>query len=70
MYRNPAIVEEWKKILKFWLDKGVGGFRMDAVPFLFENKDFRYNLINTAVGIYGPHFWQGLIDTVWCDNVG
>ena len=22
------------------------------------------------MGIYGPHFFKGLIDTVWCDNVG
>ena len=27
-------------------------------------------LINTAMGIYGPHFCKGLIDAVWCDNVG
>jgi glycosidase len=40
-FRNPAIVDEWKGILKFWLDKGVRGFRMDAVPFLYEDPDFR-----------------------------
>ena len=27
-------------------------------------------LINTAMGTYGPHFCKGLIDAVWCDNVG
>ena len=27
-------------------------------------------LINTAMGLYGPHFCKGLIDAVWCDNVG
>jgi glycosidase len=41
IFRNPAIVSEWKAILKFWLDKGVRGFRMDAVPFLFEDRDFK-----------------------------
>ena len=25
-------------------------------------------LINTAMGIYGPHFCKGFIDAVWCDN--
>ena len=34
--RNPAVVEELKKVLKFWLDRGVDGFRMDAVAHLFE----------------------------------
>ena len=27
-------------------------------------------LISTAMGIYGPHLCKGLIDAVWCDNVG
>ena len=27
-------------------------------------------LINIAMGIYGPHFCKGLIDAVWCANVG
>ena len=30
-----------KNILKFWTDKGVDGFRMDAVPFLFEDQEFK-----------------------------
>ena len=30
-----------KDILQFWTDKGVDGFRMDAVPFLFEDQDFK-----------------------------
>jgi alpha-glucosidase len=39
-YRNPKVVEEMKNVLRFWLDKGVAGFRIDAVPNLFEvNKD-------------------------------
>ncbi|XP_062563069.1 maltase A3-like [Armigeres subalbatus] len=35
-YRNPKVVQEMKDIITFWLDKGVDGFRVDAVPFLFE----------------------------------
>ncbi|XP_054739590.1 maltase A1-like [Anastrepha obliqua] len=35
-YRNPTVVEQMKRILRFWLDQGVGGFRCDAVPVLFE----------------------------------
>ena len=34
--RNEAVVEELENILKFWLDLGVDGFRMDAVAHLFE----------------------------------
>merc|ERR1711970_536264 len=40
-YWNPAIIQEMKDVLKFWTDRGVAGFRMDAVPFLFEDQQFR-----------------------------
>ena len=30
-YRNDHVMEEMKKILAFWMDLGVDGFRMDAV---------------------------------------
>ncbi|XP_069700379.1 maltase A1-like [Periplaneta americana] len=35
-YSNPAVVEEMKDVLRFWMDRGVDGFRVDAVPWLFE----------------------------------
>uniref|UniRef100_A0A1Q3FRY4 alpha-glucosidase n=1 Tax=Culex tarsalis TaxID=7177 RepID=A0A1Q3FRY4_CULTA len=40
-YRNPAVVEAMKNVLRFWLDKGVDGFRVDAVPWLFEDEQLR-----------------------------
>ena len=33
---NPAVRDEIAKIVGFWLQLGVDGFRMDAVPFLVE----------------------------------
>ncbi|PSN29802.1 Maltase 2 [Blattella germanica] len=36
-YRNPVVVEEMKDVLKFWLDKGVDGFQVDAINTLFED---------------------------------
>ncbi|XP_070504536.1 maltase A1-like [Chironomus tepperi] len=35
-YRNPQVVAEMKAILIYWLEKGVSGFRIDAIPALFE----------------------------------
>ncbi|XP_070502896.1 maltase A1-like [Chironomus tepperi] len=35
-YRNPKVVQEMKDVLKFWMSKGVSGFRVDAIPHLFE----------------------------------
>jgi maltose alpha-D-glucosyltransferase / alpha-amylase len=37
-FENPKVREEMKKIVKFWLDRGVDGFRVDAVPYLFEKE--------------------------------
>lgn len=35
-YRNPKVVEAMKNVLRFWMSKGINGFRIDAVPYLFE----------------------------------
>lgn len=35
-FRNPKVREALKDILRFWLGKGVAGFRVDAVPHCFE----------------------------------
>ena len=37
-YDNPAVREEMKRIMGFWLDMGIDGFRADAVPYLFERE--------------------------------
>lgn len=37
-WSNPAILEECKEILRFWLDKGVDGFRLDVINFLKTDK--------------------------------
>jgi maltose alpha-D-glucosyltransferase/alpha-amylase len=37
-YDNPAVREEMWNVMKFWLDTGVDGFRVDAVPYLIERE--------------------------------
>ncbi len=37
-YENPAVQEAMLGVLRFWLDLGIDGFRMDAVPYLFEEE--------------------------------
>jgi alpha-glucosidase len=34
---NPKVHEAFKEVIKFWLKRGVGGFRFDAIPTLFED---------------------------------
>lgn len=34
--QNPKVLEEIRKIIAHWMNKGVSGFRLDAVPFVIE----------------------------------
>ena len=36
-YHNPAVLEEVKDIMRFWLDKGVAGFRCDVINILWKD---------------------------------
>lgn len=35
-FDNPAVMEAIFKTMRFWLDMGVDGFRLDAIPYLVE----------------------------------
>jgi maltose alpha-D-glucosyltransferase/alpha-amylase len=35
-YRNPEVAEAMLDVVRFWLRLGLDGFRLDAVPYLFE----------------------------------
>jgi maltose alpha-D-glucosyltransferase / alpha-amylase len=37
-YDNPAVREAMWNVMKFWLEIGVDGFRLDAVPYLVERE--------------------------------
>jgi alpha-glucosidase len=36
-WNNPKIHEAFKDIIRFWLERGVGGFRFDAITTLYED---------------------------------
>ncbi len=37
-FENPAVQEEMLSVARFWLEMGIDGFRVDAVPYLFERE--------------------------------
>jgi oligo-1,6-glucosidase len=37
---NPKVREEVYSLMRFWLDKGVDGFRMDVIPLISKNPAF------------------------------
>lgn len=40
-WRNPAVEKAMFDGMRFWMDRGVAGFRLDAVPTLFEDTQNR-----------------------------
>ncbi len=37
-FDNPAVLEEVLSVMRFWLDMGIDGLRLDAVPYLVERE--------------------------------
>ncbi|MEO6533551.1 MAG: maltose alpha-D-glucosyltransferase [Pseudolysinimonas sp.] len=37
-FENPAVHQAMLEVLDFWLERGVDGFRLDAVPYLYEEE--------------------------------
>lgn len=52
-WRNPAVQRAMHAVLRFWLERGVDGFRIDVVHHLLEDAAFRDNPPN-------PEFEQGM----------
>src|SRR5712671_6009074 len=40
-WRNPAVEKAMFASMRFWLDRGVAGFRLDAITTLFEDPQLR-----------------------------
>jgi alpha-glucosidase len=45
-WRNPAVKRAMYEVLRFWLDRGVDGFRVDALWLLIKDDQFRNNPVN------------------------
>ena len=60
---NPLVREEVKKILKFWLDLGVDGFREDVITFISKKEGLPNDYIMPAAKGFlyfnhGPHLHE------------
>lgn len=59
-WENPKLRQEIYKMMNFWLEKGVDGFRMDVINFI--SKDQRYpdgEMLGTGYGDGSPYFMNG-----------
>ena len=59
-WENKAVRDEIFKMMRFWFDKGIDGFRMDVIPFISKDTTFpelpaKYNGNFIAYYANGPH---------------
>ena len=45
-WRNPAVKEAMFDVVRFWLERGVDGFRIDVAHFIMKDPDLRDNPLN------------------------
>jgi oligo-1,6-glucosidase len=62
---NPKVRQEVFSLMRFWLDKGVDGFRMDVIPFISKQPglpDLTAQQMKNAAVVYasGPHLQEYL----------
>ena len=59
-WHNPEVRAAIYGAMRFWLDKGVDGFRMDVLWLLIKDPEFRDNLPNPEWTPGGSSFWSVL----------
>jgi alpha-glucosidase len=52
-WRNPDVHKAMEDVLRFWMDKGVAGFRIDAVSRLFEDPALHDDPYLPGTNVYG-----------------
>jgi alpha-glucosidase len=52
-WRNPEVVKAMMDVLRFWMNKGVNGFRVDAVSRLFEDPNLHDDPIQPGLNAFG-----------------
>jgi oligo-1,6-glucosidase/alpha-glucosidase len=59
-YRNPTVVDAIFDVARYWLDKGVDGFRLDIFHSLYKDKYFRNNPLSFQLipDAYSGGFFQ------------
>ena len=57
-WRNPEVQQAMLDVLRFWLDRGINGFRVDSIAHLMKDTEFRDNPANPDWDpATGPYFY-------------
>ena len=52
-WRNPAVKDAMFDVTRWWYERGVSGFRLDAVDTLFEDPNLRDNPLTPGMNAFG-----------------
>jgi len=52
-YRNPEVKKAMFDAVRFWLDKGVAGYRLDAITTLYEDPSLPDNPVKEEKNVFG-----------------
>lgn len=58
-WENPKVREEVYKLMRFWLDKGIDGFRMDVIPLISKRLDFADGDISNFTNLISDTYSNG-----------
>jgi len=62
-WRNPEVEKAMFEVTRWWLQRGVAGFRLDAVDVMFVNAQFRDNpVVGTVKNAFGDPREQEIYD--------
>ncbi len=59
-WRNPEVQRAMMKVMRFWLDRGIDGFRVDVMWHMIKDEEFRDNPPNPNYHDYMPTYDQVL----------
>ncbi|GAB3281471.1 glycoside hydrolase family 13 protein [Parasphingorhabdus pacifica] len=68
-WRNPEVRAEFTKVLKFWLDRGVDGFRIDVAHGMIKHPDLPDAEVDQQISLLGraelPYFDQDEVHEIY-----
>lgn len=58
-WRNPEVIEAMMDVLRFWIDRGVDGFRTDAFAYVLKDPELRDEPLNPKYNAKtDPDWWM------------
>ena len=62
-WRNPAVEKAMFDVVRFWLNRGVAGFRLDALTQIYEDPQFRNATVLTGTSAFGDTYQDNSLYT-------